>query len=292
MIPWPHRSKLPGIVNAPATGYTPRLMPIQTDYHMHTPLCQHAVGPLEAYVERAIELGLREIGFSDHNPLPNGYGANVRMKESELDYYVQRVLDLRFQYRGKIEILLGLEMDFVEGLENYLAEQTARYPFDYIIGAVHYLDSQCRLGAWSRDCPYPVDEQYARYFAGIRKLAQSGLCDIIAHFDVVKRSTRQPSERGLSEIPVTLAEIKRAGICMEINTSGYRHPELPEPQPYPTLPVVAEAIALGIPLVVNSDSHAPEQVGLAFSGVEGFLHRNNCRQLARFERRQRSFYTL
>ena len=273
-------------------GYAARRMPIQTDYHLHTPLCLHATGPLEAYVERAIELGLPEIGFSDHNPLPHGWGANVRMQEKELEYYVQRVLDLRFQYHGKIEIRLGLEMDFVEGLEDYLTHQTARYPWDYIIGSVHYLDPQCELNAWSSDCPYPVDEQYARYFARVRQLTQAGLCDIIAHFDVVKRSGRQPSERGLAEIPLTLAAVAKAGVCLEINTSGFRHAELGEPQPYPTLPLAAEANRLGIPLVVNSDSHAPEQVGGNFSTVTEFLRRNNCHRLARFERRQRSFYAL
>lgn len=267
-------------------------MPIQTDYHLHTPLCQHATGPLEAYVARALELGLREIGFSDHNPLPHSYGANVRMTESELAGYVQRVLNLQHQYRGQIEIRLGLEMDFVAGLEDYLAQQTARYPWDYVLGAVHYLDPQCQLGAWNRECPYPVDEQYARYFASVRQLARAGLCDIIAHFDVVKRAGRPPSARGLAEIPVTLAEIARAGICMEINTSGYRHSELGEPQPYPTLPIAAEALRLGIPLVVNSDSHAPEQVGSKFTEVADFLRQHGCRQLAQFARRHRSFYEL
>ena len=105
-------------------------MPIQCDYHMHTPLCKHATGPMEAYVERGIDLGLREIGFSDHNPLPHGYGANVRMDEAELDYYVKRVTELQFQYRGKIDVLLGLEMDFVDGLEDYCRQQLARYPWD------------------------------------------------------------------------------------------------------------------------------------------------------------------
>ena len=247
---------------------------------------------MEDYVERAIDIGLREIGFSDHNPLPSGYGANVRMAERELDYYVQRVLDLRFQYRGKIEIRLGLEMDFVESLEDYLAKQISRYPFDYILGAVHYLDPQCQLGAWSRECPFPVDDHYASYFTGVRKLAQSGLCDIIAHFDVVKRAGRQPSARGLAEIPVTLAAIAKAGVCLEINTSGYRHSELTELQPYPNLPTVTEALRLGIPLVVNSDAHKPEQVGFKFAEVENFLRHHDCRQLAQFERRQRNFYAL
>jgi histidinol-phosphatase (PHP family) len=267
-------------------------MPILADYHMHTPLCKHAAGPMEAYVERAIELGLREVGFSDHNPLPRGLGANVRMAEEELEYYVNRVVDLRFAYRGKIDVLLGLEMDYIEGLEDYLAKQAAQYPWDYILGSVHYLDADCRIGSWSRNFPGDADEHYGRYYDAVRKLVRSGLYDIVAHLDVIKRSGRQPTERGREETTRTLAEIAKAGLCLEINTSGYRHPELPQPEPYPSLPFVAEAIKLNIPLTVNSDSHDPEQVGLKFPEMETFLLKNGCRQLARFERRERQMYAL
>ena len=249
---------------------------------MHTPLCKHAAGPMEAYVERGIELGLREIGFSDHNPLPHGFGANVRMSENELEYYVGRVLDLQFQYRGKIDVKLGLELDYVEGLEDYLAKQIAAYPWDYIIGSVHYLDAQCRVGTWS-----PATD-YDRYAELIGQLARSGFCDFIAHLDVVKRSGFQPT----SAISDALRAIKVAGVAIEINTSGYRHKELPEPQPYPALPFVEEAIALGIPLTVNSDAHAPDQVGLKFDVIEAFLRVNGCTTLARFEGRKREMYLL
>jgi histidinol-phosphatase (PHP family) len=268
-------------------------MPIQCDYHMHTPLCQHAAGPMEAYVERAIELGLREVGFSDHNPLPNGFGANVRMKESELEYYVQRVTDLQFQYRGKIDVMLGLELDYIEGLEDYLARQIAAYPWDYILGSVHYLDRECRVGSWSKNYPGGIDEHYTRYFALVRQLAQSGLCDIIAHLDVVKRNAQVPTPRGLDQVTATLQTIAQAGLAVEINTSGYRHSELVDgPQPYPALPFVREALALDIPLTVNSDAHAPEQVGTKFGEIEGFLKKSGCQHLARFNRRQRELYAL
>jgi histidinol-phosphatase (PHP family) len=89
-----------------------------------------------------------------------------------------------------------------------------------------------------------------------------------------------------------LQEIKSAGICMEINTSGYRHAELPEPQPYPMLSIVEQALGLDIPLTVNSDAHAPEQVGTQFGTIEKFLKRKSCRQLAKFERRKRAMYEL
>lgn len=267
-------------------------MPVIADYHMHTPLCQHALGPMEAYVEHAIHMGLREIGFSDHNPLPNGLGANVRMKESELEYYVNRVKELQFQYRGQIDVLLGLEMDFIDGLEDYLAKQTASYPFDYIIGSVHYLNRDCTIGSWTRHFPRSPDEQWILYCEQLRKLAHSGLCDIMAHLDVVNRSAKQPTQVGLDAISATLEDIATTGVAIEINTSGYRHQELLKPQPYPDLPFIEKAIALGIPLTVNSDSHAPEQVGFKFKEVETFLKKHGCHQLARFDHRKRSFYPL
>ena len=266
------------------------LMPIIADYHMHTPLCHHATGQMEACVERAIELGLREIGFACHNPLPDGLGADVRMSESELDYYVQRVLDLQFQYRGKIDVLLGLEMDYVEPRQDYLARQVNAHPWDYIIGSIHYLDPECELCAWSRHLPFDAEEQYIRYFTLLEKLVATGLCDIISHLDVPKRSGRYPGPRGEEALSRALTTIARANLCLEINTSGYRHPELPEPQPYPDWPIIERAIALGIPLTVNSDAHAPEQVGLMFEEVASRLRSLGCRELMRFSGRQREPY--
>ncbi len=200
--------------------------------------------------------------------------------------------ELRFRYRGKIDVMLGLEMDYLEGLEDYLAQQLARYPWDYVIGSIHFLDNACRESSWPRPFAGDAHALYTRYFERLRQLARSGLCDIVAHFDVVKRTGLLPGEREAEDVTRTLQEIKAAGICLEINTSGYRHSELPEPQPYPMLPLVEEALALGIPLTVNSDAHAPDQVGLKFREVEAFLKRKNCRQLAKFERRKRELYNL
>ena len=267
-------------------------MPILCDYHMHTALCKHASGPMEAYVERGIEIGLQEIGFADHNPLPDGRSANVRMAEAELDYYVERVTELRYRYRGKIDVMLGLEIDYVVGLEDYVAKQIAAHPWDYVIGSIHFLDNACREPSWPRQYSGDAHQLYARYFDLMRRLVRSGFCDIVAHFDVVKRSGHLPGEREADDIARTLQAIKDAGICMEINTSGYRHAELHEPQPYPTLSIVEQALVLGIPLTVNSDAHAPEQVGMQFATIEKFLKRKGCGQLAKFERRKQEFYLL
>ena len=104
----------------------------------------------------------------------------------------------------------------------------------------------------------------------------------MAHLDVVKRSTKQPTQRGLDAITAALEAFATTGVCIEINTSGYRHPELLKPQPYPDLPFIEKAPTLGIPLTVNSDSHAPEQVGFKFAEVKAFCSKHGCRELAAF----------
>lgn len=267
-------------------------MPIEADHHLHTPLCKHAAGPLEAYVERAIELGLRQVGFADHNPLPDGRGDNVRMAEAELDYYVQRIEELRFRYRGRIEVLLGIELDYIPELEGYLSRQVSQYPWDFVIGAIHYHDPDCRIGSWSEQAPADPRAHLVRYFSLVRQLCRSGLADVIAHLDVPKRAGVVASDWAADELAITLDEIARCGCCLEINTSGYRHVELPQPQPYPAWDIIAQALARGIPLQVNSDAHAPEQVGLMFATVGAMLRRHGCRRLSRFHRRQREDYPL
>jgi histidinol-phosphatase (PHP family) len=267
-------------------------MSITSDYHLHTPRCKHAKGPLEAYVERACQLGLRQVGFADHNPLPNRLAADVRMEEAELDDYVADVLRLRDRYRDQIEVLLGIEMDYIEGLESYCEKMIARYPWDYILGSIHYLDAECRISSWPRAFTGDAVALYGRYFELVRKLTRSGLCDVVAHFDVAKRSGRSIPAALAGDLWRTLTEIARADLCLEINTSGHRHPELTHPETYPSLPIIEQAILLKIPLMVNSDAHEPAQVGLKFAEMAGLLRRHRCGSVATFRKRRRVMVKL
>jgi histidinol-phosphatase (PHP family) len=66
-------------------------MTLPADYHMHTPLCRHATGEPLAYAQHAVALGLTEIGFSDHSPMPQDDFDNWRMFDRQLDEYVAQV---------------------------------------------------------------------------------------------------------------------------------------------------------------------------------------------------------
>ena len=85
------------------------------DYHVHTPLCNHAEGPMEAYVQKAFDIGLKEICFLDHLIIRESHqksGQNLSMTPGEIPLYFQAVQNLKQTYKGFIKVKAGLEIDF------------------------------------------------------------------------------------------------------------------------------------------------------------------------------------
>ena len=88
------------------------------NYHSHTARCNHASGAEVTYVQNAIARGLRIFGFSDHTPqfFPGDYYSRMRMRPHQLEDYCRTVRDLQAEYRGQIQIPLGLEAEFYPGI--------------------------------------------------------------------------------------------------------------------------------------------------------------------------------
>ena len=122
-------------------------MPLPADYHTHTPLCRHATGEPVELAARAVRIGLDELGFSDHNPMPRDDFDDWRMKASELEDYVARVEQARRDY-PQLSIKLALEVDYLPGYEDWVRDLAARHPWDYLIGSVHYVSAP-----WAIDNP-------------------------------------------------------------------------------------------------------------------------------------------
>jgi len=260
------------------------------DYHTHTRLCKHAVGEMEDYIETAIEKGVTELGISCHNPMPEGYDPEHRMEIEEFyAIYKPRVIQLREKYEGAITIKFGLEADFYPGTEQYVKDFIAQNEFDYVIGSVHY------LGAWPATdlIPVPmfervvVNARYEEYFDRVRQLAESGLCDIIAHFDLVKKNGTRPdnNSRGVEEaVQRALEAIRDNGLCMEINTSGLRKKV---EEVYPAESILQRAAELGIPLTTGSDAHKPQDVAADFDRAYSLIQKYGSGKVCIFSKRKR-----
>lgn len=266
------------------------------DYHTHHERCGHAVGKLEEYLQRGIELGLQQLGLSDHLPLihvdPATYYPEMAMPLYELPRYVEECLTLKERYRGIIELRVGLEADYIEGYEEQIRELLSPYPWDYLIGSVHFLGEwditdYRQVHGWEGKA---VIEVYRRYYDAVQKSALSGLYDIIGHMDVIKRfgyGPQTPEDKAeVNKLELeTLKAIADSGIAMELNASGLTKPCA---EMFPAEHVLQDALTLGIPLTLGSDAHDPLKLGDGLQEARRMLWHTGFRELAIFEGRRRS----
>src|SRR4051794_5292716 len=239
-------------------------MSLPADYHMHTPLCRHAVGEPTEYAARAVALGLHEIGFTDHSPMRRDDFDNWRMRFDQLDEYVEKVRRAQHEHPQLI-IRLGLEVDYLPGHEEWIRALAARHPWDYFIGAVHYVsdswdvDSPVKISEWKRHDPNQV---WTTYFERLTLAAESGLFEIIAHADLCKKFCFYPDKDITPLVGKFLKATKKNGLAMELNTAGLRKDckEI-----YPSPQIVQMAYKEGVPITFASDAHAINEVGMNFA---------------------------
>ena len=232
----------------------------KVDYHMHTPLCGHAVGLPSQYVEQAIKVGLKEIGFSDHAPLVSHLDPAITMNKQQLPFYHALIEDVKKRFAKKLTIKIGIEADFIPGYEEKTRAILSSYPYDFVIGSIHFIDN------WAFDDPdqrvrwkdKDVDTVYRDYYELLRKSAKSGLFDIMGHVDLVKKFGHRPSADLAPEIEKTAKVFKESGVTVEINTSGLRKPVK---EIYPSLQDLKIYRAYDVPITFSSDSHDPFDVG-------------------------------
>jgi histidinol-phosphatase (PHP family) len=266
-------------------------MSLPADYHMHTPLCRHAAGEPVDYARRATELGLTEIGFSDHSPMPRDDFDNWRMRADQLDEYVAKVR-LAQKTFPQLAIRLALEVDFLPGHEAWIRELAARHPWDYFIGSVHYvsvawaIDDPQKLSEWKTRDAYEV---WSAYFDRLTLAAESKLFDIIGHVDLPKKFGIRPAQDCTPLYEKFLTAAKKSGCAIELNTAGLRKDckEI-----YPSRQLLEIAFQKGVPITFGSDAHAPGEVGLNFAEAVMLARSTGYAEACQFIRRQREFIPI
>jgi histidinol-phosphatase (PHP family) len=245
---------------------------------------------MEQYVERAIEAGLSEMGFSDHLYL-YWWPADLRdpelgMADWELDYYVQDVERCRERYASDIAIRLSTEADFVPGHEQALEAILRRYDWDYVVGSVHFLDGWGFDDSRYRDGyeRWDVDALYRRYFALVGASAETGLFDVIGHADLVKKFGHRARLDLAGEYEALATRFARSGVCVEVNTAGLRKP-CGEAYPHPDL-LTACRVA-GVRTTFASDAHTPADVAADVTAAASLMRAAGYTEYLRFAGRQR-----
>ena len=256
--------------------------PILYESHCHTPLCKHAVGDPEEYCHHALRRGLRGIIFTCHAPLPNAWSAEVRMGDAEFPAYVAMVERAREKFAGTLDVRLGLESDFMPGLEPWLEALHRRVPLHHVLGSVHYQMAFYRERYFTGD----IFAYQQTYYEHLALAAESRLFDTLSHPDLIKNEA--PGEwhfpRIRPFIEKALDRIAATGVAMEINTSGLLK-SLPEMNPGPAqLAMMRER---RIPVVIGADAHRPSRVGDGYATALGLLREAGYDEISIFLDRRR-----
>jgi len=253
------------------------------DYHIHTRASPDATGEISDYVGEAEKKGLDEIGFSEHVILHYEKDYPYRSPEA-MESYVEEFL--RSKRNSEMPIKLGAEVDFFPSDVEKIAEFLDEYPFDYVIGSVHY------LGSWSIDSRRQTHEYskrdilqvYEEYFGLVRKLCRSKLFDTLGHPDLIKIFGFRPNcsyDHILKETARALAE---SDMCVEINTSGLIRPCK---EMYPSMQFLTLLRQNNVPITFGSDAHRPSDVGRSFDQAIELACEAGYKRACTFEARKR-----
>jgi len=266
--------------------------------------CPYTVARIEEYVRAAEQRGVAEIGITEHchrfrefrelfRPVYKGPGADhdavawlQQFFYEPLERYVEAVAAAK--ERG-LPVKLGLEVDWFPGAAEAIRELLAPYPWDYVLGSVHFLDG------WpidvTPDYGWPqrdVAATYQQYFAELAAAAQSGLFDILAHPDLVKKFGHRIDDPSPLYGPVIEAAARK-GVALEISTAGLR---VPARELYPAPAFLQQAAAAGLAVTFGSDAHDPADVGRDVAQAAQAARAAGIVHLARFARRKRELVPL
>ncbi len=261
---------------------------MRVDLHNHTYLCNHATGSIEEYIQRAVELNIDVYGFSEHAPMKN-FEDGYRLTLDKKEFYENTILELKKKYEDKINILLGYEVDFIQG--DFLLDEIINSNVDYFIGSVHYLEK------WGFDNPEfiseyenkDIDKIWQEYFDTIEQMAKTNKFDIVGHLDLIKIFKFLPQKDIKSIAKNALKQIKKSNMVIELNSAGYRKPIK---ESYPSKQLIELAYELDIPITFGSDAHNVEQIGFMYEDISNLAKKIGYKKCINFNKRDKELVTF
>jgi len=253
----------------------------KTDYHIHTTYSDGREGP-EACIAAAVKKELREIGISDHMT-PQDQKPIWGMDSVLLPKYVEQILYLKKQHPD-IEIRLGLELDYIPHKEKIIEKIVNSFPFDYIIGVVHYIGKETVEMGPQFFLGKDINLIYENYFNLVCEAASTGLYDIMGHPDYIKMQGLKPEEDITHLYGMMASAFEIHDVAFELNTNGRNKPLHDF---YPDRKYLSLFAQHGVPVCVNSDAHFPERIGQFADEAYELLKLSGYTEMAVFKDRER-----
>ena len=279
------------------------------DSHIHTHY-SHGSSEVFEVIEYAIEQGMTNIGFSEHYHykffkdlgLPTIQGCPVDgISPERFKLYHKSVERAKKYYKNKINIRLGVEVDYLEdkkeALKKSLNEQPflndykeknpkRHYDFDFIMGATHFIGSPLK---YFSDYEHKGNNwMIDAYFTAIKDCIKSKLFDIIAHPDLIKFFVDKKEKDYLHYLEEIVDLLDKHKMAVDVNTDYMKSSKtglVDKERIMPSPKMLKMCHEKNIPLVLGSDAHRSEKIANNFQEAKKLLKNLGINTLYYFEKR-------
>ncbi|MDQ3923292.1 MAG: histidinol-phosphatase HisJ family protein [Actinomycetota bacterium] len=250
------------------------------DYHLH--VIAHGDRPMTVenilkYCEVAKARGLKQMGITEH------------------DRYLDEIDLTAFQEAREksqdVELRLGIEIDFVPGAEERMERDSTALPYDYVIGSVHRVQGEEVDHPDHREIYEKLDayELYEKYYVNVREAALSGCFEILGHPDLIKIFRHFPEWDITPMLEETADAVAESGVVVDVNAAGLRKPV---GEVYPSRQLLEMFYRRGVPIILSSDAHAPDQVAMGYEESLKLVNDVGYREVVTFKDRERGTLPL
>lgn len=219
------------------------------NYHTHTKRCGHASGEVENYIKRAIEGGIKYMGFSDHIPFifPDGYESYYRIPVIEVEEYFNEIKALREKYKDKIDIKIGFEVEYYPEYFAEMISNAIKWGAEYLILGQHFIYNEHPNGVWT-GMPTDSEEKFKEYIKCTVDAINSGAFTYVAHPDILRYTG--DFDFYCEQMSKICVASKNRNIPLEINFLGIRDKRL---YPYDKFWEIAGTVQC--PVTYGFDAH-------------------------------------
>ena len=271
-----------------------------TDYHVHlrpddlaaTAEDYFTPANAERYLEAASEAGVGALGVAEHI-----HRFTAALEIWDHPFWRKQASDDISAYAdfvAETEIKLGLEMDYVPGREDRIANVLESQPFDFVVGSVHFVGDGAidddRYDVWSSGTD--ADKLWQRYFETMAASAGSGLYDIVSHPDLIKYwggARPQPSRDKRFYYEPFVEAVADGVVAVEVSTAGLRKPV---EEIYPADELAEMLVDAGAVFALSSDAHVPEDIARDYEPTVARMGDWGIAEIAVFEGRERRMEPL
>ncbi len=281
---------------------------MKLDYHMHFEYGSYDETWAEGFFKAAAGHGLDEIGITEHSHtfpefrelyyedliLDDSFIGTFQqkwLKKNKFKYTLQEYFDFMARLRQKHAVKTGIEVCNFRNQEK-VKEILKDYDFDYVIGSVHFLrgwayDSSEIKAEWDR---HSLREIYEWYTEEAEHLAASGLYDVLGHPFNIRLFRYIPDFDVTPLLERVAAALKKADMAVDVNTGTYYRYPIQEISPYPDFMKIAAEY--GLPLIISSDAHKPEDCGSYNEEAIDYVRSFGYEKIARYSHRKRELVNL